>query len=316
MEADDPTQYFKNRMRISLEGSSAVWRTSWRSPTDLPLQWLDDSSFAVDWAPVCSRWGRGVFRVHYHLGVKGLLEDGQKFWKYMAPRVGNDEDSRHRVTSRSPRLERSLPSTCGDLPGLHGRLGTFPKVLYINLARRTDRRDEILTELATLGIDPAHITRIEAIDAAYSGESPLECCARSHVAALELAIMEDLEAVLILEDDFQLSCSARETRRRWEHFLRTVPHFDIVSWAHNCMRPWSRGGSLCVCRQHRAERPDAFRTCVHPSSGRYVRRGHIGHASPARIRWEHGCPSRRRDLTGHASSTAWSRNGTRVGGRS
>ena len=115
--------------------------------------------------------------------------------------------------------------------------------MYINLARRTDRRALILSELATLEIARESITRIGAIDAAHCVESPLECCARSHIAALEQAIFEDLEAVLILEDDFQLSYSARETRERWVHFLQTVPHFDIVSWAHNCLQSWSTGGT-------------------------------------------------------------------------
>ena len=42
------------------------------------------------------------------------------------------------------------------------------------------------------------IMRIEAIDAEHSNECGLVCCARSHIAALEQAIFEDLEAVLIL----------------------------------------------------------------------------------------------------------------------
>ena len=49
-----------------------------------------------------------MFRLHVHLGVKGLLEDGEECWKYMAPGSGHDEGSRHRDTSRSPRLGRSL----------------------------------------------------------------------------------------------------------------------------------------------------------------------------------------------------------------
>ena len=115
--------------------------------------------------------------------------------------------------------------------------------MYINLARRTDRRALILSELATLEIAQESIARIEAIDAEDCEESPLECCARSHIAALEQAIFENLEAVFILEDDFQLSYSARDTRERWVRFLQTVPDFDIVSWAHSCLRPWSRGAS-------------------------------------------------------------------------
>jgi len=128
------------------------------------------------------------------------------------------------------------------MPRVHERLGTFPKVFYINLARRADRRAEIVEELPTLEIDPGHIARIEAIDAASCSETALECCARSHIAALDLAILENLEEALILEDDFQFSFAALDTRARWAHFVLQVPHYDIVSWAHNCLRPLGRGG--------------------------------------------------------------------------
>ena len=234
MEADDFTQAFKNKMQIHLEGSRAVWRTSRRGPISLPVQWLDDASFAVDWEPVCSHWGRGVFRSHVHMGVEGLLEDDTKFWKYAASRAGD--------TSRSPRWRCSWPRTGSSMLPVHEPPGTIPKVFYINLARRDDRRAEIVEELSTLEIDPGHITRIEAIDAQACSETALECCARSHIAALDAAIMENLEEALILEDDFQFSFAALDTRARWAHFVQQVPHYDIVSWAHNCLRPLGRGG--------------------------------------------------------------------------
>ena len=129
------------------------------------------------------------------------------------------------------------------MPLLHARRGNIAKVMYINLARRNDRRLLILNELQTLGIPGGRIARIEAIDAEHGTETPLECCARSHIAALEQALSEDLEAVLILEDDFQLIHSGRETRERWVQFLETVPQFEIVSWAHNCLRPWRNSGN-------------------------------------------------------------------------
>ena len=108
------------------------------------------------------------------------------------------------VGSSLGNVER-VRSTCWDMPLLHGRPGNIQKIMYINLTRRTDRRALILSELATLEIAQESIARIEAIDAEDCEESPLECCARSHIAALEQAIFENLEAVLILEDDFQLS---------------------------------------------------------------------------------------------------------------
>ena len=78
--------------------------------------------------------------------------------------------------------------------------------------------------------------RIEAVDAQECEETPIVCCARSHIAALEHAMTEDLEAVLILEDDFMLCQSPQETRERWARFRHMAPHFEIASWAHNCLR--------------------------------------------------------------------------------
>ena len=65
-------------------------------------------------------------------------------------------------------------------------------------------------------------------------------CARSHIAALARAMSEYFEAVLILEDDFMLRQSPRETRERCAHFRHMAPHFEIASWAHNCLRSWDR----------------------------------------------------------------------------
>ena len=104
MEDYDTTKCFKNRMRIRIEGSRAVFQTTWKRRTDLTIHWSDESTFEVDWAPVCSQWGRGSFRLHYHHGVKGLLEDGQTFWKYTPGRAGDLDDSRRYDTSLLPEL--------------------------------------------------------------------------------------------------------------------------------------------------------------------------------------------------------------------
>lgn len=80
--------------------------------------------------------------------------------------------------------------------------------------------------------------RIEAVDAGECEETPIVCCARSHIAALEHAMTEDLNGVLILEDDFMLCRSPEETRERWARFCHMTPHFEIASWAHNCLQLW------------------------------------------------------------------------------
>ena len=188
--------------------------------------------------------------MHYHHGVKGLLEDGENIWKYMPDRAGHVEDTRHHDTSRSPRIARTsstgvgdrphdiatvdveapqgnlgrVRSTYWDMPLLHVRPGNIQKVMYINLARRTDRRALILSELATLEIAQESITRIEAIDAEDCEESPLECCARSHIAALEQVIFKKSStassavcaAATYDSDSSALECCRVQEHERWQ----------------------------------------------------------------------------------------------------
>ena len=124
------------------------------------------------------------------------------------------------------------------MPSLQTPLDSIDRVLYINIARRADRRAEISGELQRLGIAEDSIVRIEAVDAQECEETPIVCCARSHIAALEHAMTEDLNGVLILEDDFMLCRSPEETRERWARFCHMTPHFEIASWAHNCLQLW------------------------------------------------------------------------------
>ena len=239
MDDNDATVYFTNQMQISIAGWTITFQRKQQRPIMLPSRCIDGVTFAVDWSRVNIRWGEGIFRRHEENGVIGLLENRKHFWKYENAVVPESEARR----SRSPRLLVRVRSDHTDMPLLHDRRGNIAKVMYINLARRNDRRVLILNELRLLGIPWERIARIEAIDAKHEKESPLECCARSHIAALDQALSEDLEAVLILEDDFQLIHSGRETRQRWWRFLETVPHFEIVSWAHNCLHPWGNSGS-------------------------------------------------------------------------
>ena len=101
-----------------------------------------------------------------------------------------------------------------------------------------DRRDAVTRELQRLGIAEDSMVRIEAVDAQERDETPIVCCARSHIAALDHAITEGLNGVLILEDDFMLCRSPDETRERWANFCRMKPDFEIASWAHSCLQLW------------------------------------------------------------------------------
>ena len=73
------------------------------------------------------------------------------------------------------------------------------KVVYINLERRKDRLEQIQQELSIF--PPEKVQRFNAI----SHEKGLIGCVKSHIAVLEMAILQNWKNVLIVEDDMQWS---------------------------------------------------------------------------------------------------------------
>jgi glycosyl transferase family 25 len=69
------------------------------------------------------------------------------------------------------------------------------RVVYINLAHRTDRRSQIEAELACFG---DRVERFDAIRHTHGGLG----CSKSHLAVLERAKAQGWRNVLIVEDDF------------------------------------------------------------------------------------------------------------------
>jgi len=73
------------------------------------------------------------------------------------------------------------------------------KVVYINLERRKDRLEQIQQELSIF--PPEKVQRFNAI----SHEKGLIGCVKSHIAVLEMAILQNWKNVLIVEDDMKWS---------------------------------------------------------------------------------------------------------------
>ncbi len=57
------------------------------------------------------------------------------------------------------------------------------KVVYINLAKRTDRRESIEFQLKKVGVPPEKIIRFEAIE----NENGTLGCTLSHISVMEMA---------------------------------------------------------------------------------------------------------------------------------
>ena len=98
--------------------------------------------------------------------------------------------------------------------------------VYINLDHRTDRRADIESECARMGL------LVERFPARTS-LTPTHGCALSHLEVLKLAKARGLPEVLIFEDDFQFLI----TREEWVDLLAHLPaDYDVVMLSYNLLR--------------------------------------------------------------------------------
>ena len=89
---------------------------------------------------------------------------------------------------------------------------------YINLDKRTDRREQIEEEGRRMGMN---IERFPAIE----NTNPCIGCVNSHIAVLSIAKERKYESVLILEDDLKFLIE----REKLDSILQNLPNpYDVV----------------------------------------------------------------------------------------
>ena len=77
----------------------------------------------------------------------------------------------------------------------------IPYILYINLDKRKDRRENLIKEFSDWNITPERISAVE-YNPGWKG------CSASHIKCIKIAIERDYPWVLIVEDDCILSSDA------------------------------------------------------------------------------------------------------------
>jgi hypothetical protein len=114
-------------------------------------------------------------------------------------------------------------------------------IVYINLEYRTDRKNHVLQELKKLACISTNIHRIDAVLEKWCGHLG---CGKSHVKALELAILHQWDSVLIVEDDvaFDGDLSKIHTVKHipWDVMMLGYGHHSLRDCEYNFLKRVNR----------------------------------------------------------------------------
>ena len=102
------------------------------------------------------------------------------------------------------------------------------RIVYINLDRRTDRRQQLEAELQRLEVPAAKVERFAAIEHAEGCIG----CSCSHLAVLQRARREGWPNVLVLEDDFCAKADTAQLQAQLADLFR-LPGFDVFMLAYH-----------------------------------------------------------------------------------
>lgn len=103
------------------------------------------------------------------------------------------------------------------------------KIIYINLNKRVDRKEDIEKELNDFELD---YERFEAIET--EGFGPVGC-GLSHLNVLKLAKERNYENVLIMEDDFTFLISKEEFEKQLNTFFSLNIPYDVCFLSYNLL---------------------------------------------------------------------------------
>lgn len=107
-------------------------------------------------------------------------------------------------------------------------------IFYINLDYRTDRREQIETELNNFGLSYERVSAIRF-------NPGLVGCGLSHIKVLRLAKERGYKNILILEDDFTFLVSKETFEEQLRLFFDSKIDYDICMLSYNLYRGMNIG---------------------------------------------------------------------------
>lgn len=101
------------------------------------------------------------------------------------------------------------------------------KIIYINLDKRTDRKEQIESELDKFGLKYDRFCAIECEKFGIYG------CGLSHLAVLKKAKEQNYKNILILEDDFEFLITKELFEEQLNKFFESNINFDVCMISYN-----------------------------------------------------------------------------------
>ena len=115
---DNPVKRFKNRMKLQLLGSIAIFEVpkgkTRKVPRTLTLQKETENSCIIDWPQVNQEWRPAILQYAVLADVEGMLEDGKHFWKLFKEYSRSEVDElvmQHMLASSLPPLEDAVDAS-------------------------------------------------------------------------------------------------------------------------------------------------------------------------------------------------------------
>jgi len=104
------------------------------------------------------------------------------------------------------------------------------KIIYINLDRRLDRKQEIAQEFDKMNISEEKIIRFSAIN---NKLRPEVGCTESHLEVLKLAKKNNYNNILILEDDFTFLVNKDKLNELLNNFFNSKIEYDVLMLSYH-----------------------------------------------------------------------------------
>jgi len=112
-------------------------------------------------------------------------------------------------------------------------------IIYINLDKRTDRKEHVENEFKKIGItNPVRLSAIELEHGALG-------CTYSHIMCVQYAIQNNLDVICICEDDIMF-LDPEQFVQSLTKFNETVKDWDVLFLSGNNFKPYEEINDVCI----------------------------------------------------------------------